>query len=326
MAQTGTETFPVTTNDVYNLVETLAIQNIRSVKSTNRIEDGLFFYDVENGTVIEEAVVEFAEAQAYDKNAFQLTPNDPVVNPKYFNNWEGKQYSTTVRKDDIRKILANKGVGVEDVVSTILETLTQGEGYTDFINSRNLIFNTSVKDYSTILGGTPKTIKGAIYAARDMYNHLKACNEDLTTPAYKSSTPEADIRIAITTKLLNLMDVAELAHVFNLSKVELFGTLVIIDVDDLEDKTNWYKIVVYDRKAMGRGRRLYDYTQDISAPGRYTNHYLTTDYAYFYNQLFKAAYIDCTAAANTAIADLITPNAGPSANTKSADETAVNSK
>ena len=92
----GSENFPVHINDVYGLIETIASQNIRSVKSTNKIEDGLYYYDVENGTVIEEAVIEMAKGQAFDKNAYSFAPTDPIVHPLYFNNWEASQYATTV--------------------------------------------------------------------------------------------------------------------------------------------------------------------------------------------------------------------------------------
>lgn len=301
----GSENFPVNINDVYGLIETIASQNIRSVKSTNKIQDGLFYYDVENGTVIEEAVFEMAKGQAFDKNAYSFAPTDPVVHPLYFNNWEASQYATTVRRNDIRKIIANKGVGIEEVISTILDTLTQGEGYDDFKKSRNLILNAPCKNYRAILGGVPKTMRGVIYAARDMYNHVKSDNADLTSEEYVSSVPESDIRVAITSKLLNLVDVGELAHVFNLSKEELFGKLVVVDVDDLPKSAAWYKIVVYDRKAMGRGRRLFEYSQDVSGKGLFTNHYLTDEMAFFYNGLFKACWLDCSKAAESALADLV---------------------
>lgn len=302
----GSDQFPVNINDVYNLIETIAYQQIRALRSTNRIVDGFFDYDVDNGKVIEESVIAMAKAQAFNKNDFAFTPNDPDVYVRYFNNFEPVQFEATIRRDDIRAVLANKGVGLDAVVGEILETLTQGEGYDDFKKMRNALFTANVTDYNTtVLGGNPATMKGVLYAIRDAYNHLISTNADLTAEAYDSGTPEKDIRIAITPKLLNLIDVVELANVFNLEKEELFGRLVIVDVDDLADQANWYKVVVYDRKAFGRATRIYDYTQDISGRGRFTNHYLTTERAYFHNGLFKAARIDATAAATAARATLI---------------------
>lgn len=301
----GSAEFPANANDVYGLIETIASQNIRGLKSANKIVDGLFDYDVENGKVIEEAVIEMAEAQAFDKTDFSLQPKDPVVKPRYFNNWEAKQFQTTVRRDDIRAIIANKGVGLEDVVAEILDSLSQGEGNEDFIASRNLIYNAGFKNYRSILGGVPSSMKGVIYALRDMYRHLISNNSDLTLHNYVSATPEEDVRIALSPKLLNLIDVVELANIFNLSKEELFGKLVIVDVDDLSDHTYDGFAFVYDRKALGRATRIYDYTQDISGKARFSNHFLTVDRAYFHNGLFKGAYLDCSEAMEDAKGDIV---------------------
>lgn len=302
----GSDNFPVNINDVYGLIETIASQNIRAVKSTNRIVDGFFDYDVENGKVIEESVIEMAKAQVFDKDDFAFTPADPKVYVRYFNNFEPVQFETTVRRDDIRAILANKGVGLDAVVGEILETLTQGEGFDDFKKMRNALFTATVANYNTaVLNGNPANMKGVIYAIRDAYNHLVATNKDLTAEEFDSGTPEADIRIAITPKLLNLIDVVELANVFNLEKEELFGKLVIVPTDDLANRANDYKVMVYDRKAFGRATRVYDYTQDISGRARFTNHYLTVERAYFHNGLFKATRIDATAAATAARAEII---------------------
>lgn len=307
----GSANFPVNANDVYGLIETIASQNIRALRSTNRIVDGFFEYDVENGKVIEEAVIAMAKAQAFNKNDFSFTPKDPELYVRYFNNFDPVQFETTIRRDDIRAILANKGVGLDAVVGEILETLTQGEGYDDFKKMRNVIFSANIANYNNlVLNGDPANMKGVLYAIRDAYNHLISTNNDLTAEAFDSATPEADVRIAITPKLLNLIDVVELANVFNLEKEELFGKLVIVDVDDLADPADFYKVVVYDRKAFGRATRVYDYTQDISGRARFTNHYLTVERAYFHNGLFKAARINAAAAAQNALGSIIKRSGG----------------
>ena len=79
----GSDTFPVNANDVYGLVETIATQNIRAVKSSNRIEDAFYDYVLENGTVIEEAIIAMAEKQAFVKTgAPDLSPKDPTLDVK----------------------------------------------------------------------------------------------------------------------------------------------------------------------------------------------------------------------------------------------------
>ena len=72
----GSDNFPVNINDVYGLIETIASQNIRALRSTNRIVDGFFDYDVENGKVIEEAVIAMAKAHSI-RTTFHLLPKIP---------------------------------------------------------------------------------------------------------------------------------------------------------------------------------------------------------------------------------------------------------
>lgn len=305
----GSDAFPNNVNDVLKLIETIASQRITAVNSANRLVDATFDYDVQNGRVVQEAVIEMAKSYAYDKNALDRAPQDPTVHVRYFDNYTERQFETTIRTDDIRKIIANKGQGVEDIVTQILATLTAGESNEDFENTRALILNEYVPDYAQILRGKPKNLKGVIYAARNMYNHLKSNNSDLTEGAgtenaFISATPAEDIRVAMTESLLNLIDVVELANIFNLTKEELFGVMVVIPDSDLPVEKK-YKVVVYDRKAMGKALFAYDFTQEFVAKGRFRNEYLTVSRAYFYNELFKACQLDCSEAANAALGELI---------------------
>lgn len=307
----GSDTFPVNVNDVYGLIETIAVQNIRAVKSSNRIEDGFYDYVVENGAVIEEAIVEMAEKQAFVKTGNpNLAPKDPTLDVKYFNNWEAKQFQTTIRRSDIRKIIADKGTGFDEVVSIILATLSEGEGYDDYKAMRDIIQDASIGyDASIAMFGDkhPKGMKGVIYAIREMYNALKATNLvglDQATGILQA-TPVEDIRIAISESVLNLIDVVELANVFNLSKEELFGKLVVVPYDA---DFNQYSVLVYDRKALGRGTRLFEYSQDVIGKGLYTNHYLTTERCYFYNGLFKALRLNIREAVNDGLDDVLEDN------------------
>lgn len=305
----GSDTFPTTYNEYMQAVETIASQNIRALVSANKIEDAFFEYDVPTGKVIEEAVIAMAEASDFSRTpAFVVA--DPKVYVKYFNNFEEKQFNVSVRRDDIRAVIA-KGNSPEQVAGAIMESQTQGEGSYDYKQGRNLIEKATFVDYSTILGSAqakkvPASMKGVIWALRDMYNALVAENDNLAgVSGLKQSTPANDIRIAIPTKVLNLIDVVELANTFNLTKEELFGKIVKLNVEDEADKTNWYKVYVYDRKALGRATRTFDYTQDIYGNARMSTHYLTTSRAYFHNGLYKGVKLDCTKACTAAEADLI---------------------
>ena len=307
----GSDTFPVNANDVYGLIETIAVQNIRAVKSSNRIEDAFYDYVVENGAVIEEAIVAMAEKQNFVKTgAPDLSPKDPLLDVKYFNNWEAKQFQTTIRRSDIRKIIADKGTGFDELVAIILATLSEGEGYDDYKAMRDIIQNEAVGyDASLAIFNDkhPKNMKGVVYAMREMYNALKATNLVGLDSVHGTlqATPVEDIRIAVSESVLNLIDMVELASVFNLSKEELFGKLVVIPFDVDYDVNH---ILVYDRKALGRGTRLFEYSQDVIGKGLYTNHYLTTERCYFYNGLFKALKLDIHEALASGLSEVLEDN------------------
>ena len=303
----GSATFPATANAFLDAVETIAQQNIRAVESTNLIEDAFYEYEVDDGKVIEEAIIEMAEAQAFVPTAEgaqpDLSPLDPKLHIKYFNKWEEKQFKTTLRRDEIRAIIA-RGESAEAVASRIMGTLTSGEGDYDYTQMRSVIEDATVgvNAVTDVLGNKkPKNMKGVMYAIRKMFNAIKATNQKGGVPC-KQGVPVEDIRIAISEDVLALIDMVELANVFNLSKEELFGKLVIIPFDADYDAS---KILVYDRKALGRGTRLFEYGQDILGLARYSNHGLTTSRAYFYNSLFKALALDVTDAVTSAEGEIM---------------------
>lgn len=318
----GADNFPANENGYYPFVETLAYQNIRAIKSVNRLEDAFYFIDLteDNGAVLETGLINKAECQAYNKDACDMSPLDPQAVARYFNNWKPCRYKTTIRRDDIRKILANKGQGVEDIVAEILDTLTQGKDSDEFKSGRSLILTTQVKDYTSFLGGTPANLKGIIYAIRDMYDTLRTDNTGLDETGWETHAPEDDIRIGISLKLLNLLDVGELASILNLSKVELLGKLVVIPVSDL-DKSLWYKVVVYDRKAFIHARRKMTMDNEKCANAEYWNYYLFIDDLWAYNPLFKAVSMDFADIAATELAKLITPTPEPGDDTGGGDDT-----
>lgn len=306
----GQETFPVTENAFYTAVETIARQEIRSVKSASRLDDAIYYYDLTEatGTVIEQAIIDKAKAQVFDPNNCKKVPFDPTVVVRYFADYETRQYYATLRRDEIRKIIANKGQSAEDVAAEILDTTTQGNSADEFKFERDLLQKTNVYDFSTILGGKPSSMKGVVFAMREMYNYLKGDNKEFTVLGFDSHTPESDIRIAVTERVMNLIDVTELANVLNLSKEELFGKLVVIPTTD-QQAPDLYKIIAYDRKAFARARRVYSLDPDECVSARFKNFILTVEDMYFYSPLFKATSLDITEAATAAFNGLITPNA-----------------
>lgn len=303
----GSSTFPSVANAFLTAVETIAVQNIREVVNTNLIEDAFYDYEVKDGKVIEEAIIAMAEAQSFvptpEGSQPDLSPLDPTLYVKYFNNFEEKQFKQTLRKDEIRAIIA-KGETADAVASRILGTLTSGEGDYDYAQMRAVIEDPTVgvNAVTDVLGNKkPTNMKGVMYAIRRMYNAVKATNTKGGVPT-KQGVPVADIRIAISEDVLALIDMTELANLFNLSKEEILGKVVRLPSDA---NYSGNRVGVYDRKALGRATRTYEYDQDILGLARYSNHGLTTSRAYFYNALFKFLYLDISDAVASAEAEIM---------------------
>lgn len=303
----GSATFPVVANEFLTNVETIAVQNIREVINTNLIEDAFYDYEVKEGKVINEAIIEMAEAQAFiptpEGTQPDLSPLDPTLHVKYFNNFVVNQFKQTLRKDEIESIIA-RGETPEAVASRILGTLTSGEGKYDYRQMRAVLEDATVgvNAVTDVLGNKkPTNMKGVMYAIRKMYNAVKATNSKGGVPC-EQGVPVGDIRIAISEDVLALIDMTELANLFNLSKEEILGKVVRLP-SDVNYSGN--RVCVYDRKALGRATKTYEYGQDILSLARYSNHALTTSRAYFYNSLFKFEYLDITDAVNNAEAEIM---------------------
>lgn len=308
----GSANFPATPNTFLTAVETIAQQNVRAVESTNKIEDAFYEYEVKDGKVIEEAIIEMASRQAFTPTPQgvqpDLSPLDPKLYIRYFNNFEENQFKVSKRPDEIRAVIA-KGMTAEKLASEILDTLTAGEGDYDYSQMRAVIEDTTTPvgiDASGALfnNTSPTNAKGIMYAIRAMFNAIKATNTIGlgVGVAPKQGVPVEDIRIAISEDVLALIDMVELASLFNLSKEEIYGKVVRLPYDSAYSGN---RVLVYDRKALGRATRTYEYGQDNLQLARYTNFGLTTSRAYFYNPLFKCLSLDVTAAVTAEKATLL---------------------
>lgn len=307
----GSNTFPTTANAFLAAVETIARQNIRAVVSTNKIEDAFYEYEVKDGKVIEEAVIAMAQRQAFVPTAVgvqpDLSPLDPALYIRYFNNFEENQWKVTKRPDEIRAVIA-RGMSAEELSAEIVATLTAGEGDYDYGQMRAIIedsVNVGVDASAALFNnGVPQNAKGIMFAIRRMFNAIKATNTiglgvGIST---KQGVPVEDIRIAISEDKLALIDMVELASLFNLSKEEIYGKVVMLPTDS---NYSGNRVLVYDRKALGRATRAFEYGQDDLQLARYTNFGLTTSRAYFYNPLFKCLSLDITTAATAEEGQLI---------------------
>lgn len=301
----GSQNFPQNDNDVLELIEKIALQENKALKSANQFREGLRQVKVQDGKVLEQSVIKMAESRIFDKNATSREPLDPTLAVTYHNNFAKRQYQTTIRKSDIRSVIANKGLGVNEMTANILATLSEGADAEEYEKSINLIYTANIIDFATITGKKPKNMKGVLYMIRKAYNSLKHNNSNLTTAhQFKSATPVSDIRIAMSTDVSNLIDVTELADILNLEKEQLFGKINLFDTS-YDDKLNKYMIFVYDINAFGRAERDDHFETERVARGEFDNAYKSVDDAFYHCGLFKAVKFDVTDAGTTAEAEIL---------------------
>lgn len=305
----GADEVPVKYNACMKAVETIAKQDIRNVQSTNKIADAFYEYEVKNGKIIEEGLIHMAKGEDFngvaDGDQPDLSPKDPVVSLRYFNNFKARKYKTTTRETEIMAINANAGETNGEIASAIISTLTEGEGFDDYTKERNALENGNFGvDASTdLLGGThPTDSKGIMIAVRRMFTAIRGTNtKGLKASEFEEGAelPEQgvrseDIRVAMSEDVLALIDMTELANLFNLEKEQLMGKLVKLPYDP---NYSGNRICVYDRKALGRATRVIRYGQkNFEDTDLYTLHTLITERAYFYNPLFKAYTLDVSVA------------------------------
>ena len=305
MAKVSTPNYSPTENAFFDSVNKFAEQYIYGVESADEFESDFPTVEVDTGTDIELSVFEAAKKQAFDPTGAQIfANNEPDEHSEYFlaTDWEHETFPVTWRRDEARKV-ALSGAKAEDIAAKVIDTTTQGEGYWTFDETLNLFKNeTFFKDYSAIAGRAPTNMKGVLYMLRDMYNHAIGKNSDMSNVTYESKVRPEDVRVVVPYSLLNLIDVKELAEVFNKENIDILGK--IVKLDDSANPSMKYTAFVLDRKAVRRFRRLYELGMDKNDSGRFINYTLHSERLFGLCNLFKAAKIDCTAAADSALAEI----------------------
>lgn len=306
---TGSETYPVTANAFYTAVETLVYQGIKAAKSSNQITNAFYQYPADdNGKVIEEMIIEMAKAKAFvpTPNGAQpdLSPLDPKIHVKYFNNFDPKTFKVSRRDDEIRKVIM-KGESPESFASKIVDSLTNGEA-NDEEKTEALLFNkTYFTDFKTDLGGVPLNMKGVLYAIREMASAIHSTNAKGGVPCDMAVDLD-DIRIAIPSDIKSIIDYTELANTFNMSVEEIKGHVV-----ELPSRANvtWPDngtcVYVYDIHHLGKAVRKRNYAQEHFPTLEYANFVLNTDKCYLVNGLAKGLFLDVSKAVTAAKAEMI---------------------
>lgn len=280
----------------YALVEKMAKSVILNVQSSNKLD----WFDkgkIANGTTIEQAIVNLATGSDWVSETQSGTnvdaPNYPSVTVKYFNEWNGRQFKTTVSEDQLRKVLMSGG-DEGDVAQKIVSTLTEGENFEDYKNCKGLLLDgiqgatPNIKKYGTTAVAVGTAL---IKAIQDIVAEMQFVNTSYCASGIQTRTPFERIRMIMPYKIYNALNVDVLASIFNLEKAKLLERITLIDEGS--------KVFIVDEFGLIKYTRLYKATSRYVEDGLYTNYWLTVDRMYGTSPLFKMCYIETDTNGNT---------------------------
>lgn len=246
----------------------------------------------ENGTTLEQSVIELAEAYDFDGTAVDVfAQSNPSVIAFMFSDWTDKQYEATVKKLDIMGIL-NNDKSVEDVSTKIVSSLTEGEYFEDYNTLKSLLLfskDTSACPNYITKAGDVSTGASLLETIRNVIDEMKFTNNlyyGHDVPL-KSRARGENIVVLLPLKVKNRLDVQTLAYVYQLQKDEIVAEIHTIDTTD-------NIVYVFDKNAYGSRTRLRELTSQRNEKALSENFWLTTSRLYYYSPIFKATYIDAS--------------------------------
>ena len=296
----GSNYTPNTEQELGNMICKIAMQIIRNAEGYNPLEK-FKKRPPENGDTIEQAIVEMASAEAYDKDgAAALTRKDPSIAVRYFKEWTRRKFQTTVDENKMSKVLLN-GKGVGEIASKVVNSCGQGNIDEDFAQMKAVLkwgrqdqTGKVLKLFDTI----PATLDGKIdyknflIAVKDTVKGMKFSNAKFNTAQLKRKTREEDIYIFMPYELLDRVDVDELAGVFNLDKAELKNRIIEIDTEEEEiSNLDSYVVYIVDQNCLMFYNRLYKMLTQLNADGDFWNYFLHSEDMYGISPLFDCGYI-----------------------------------
>ena len=290
---------PNSIEDLGSMLGKVAYQIIREVSA----EDKLAIFNkmpVDNGDTIEQVVVKLADAQAYDKTgAGALSRKTPSISVRYFNDWTRNKFETTVDVSLIRKVLLT-GKGSSDLSTKIVGVLGESDKYEKYTQMKNLFkwgrqdqSGKVLKLYDTVAYGTNAIdYKAVLQSLKNVVAGMQYVNTSFNTASINRKTNASDIVILMPYKLKNMLDVEELAGVFNLDKAEIRSKIIEIDTDtETIGGKDTFAIYVVDKNAILSFTRLYEMADQKNADGLFWNYFLHTERMYAISPLFDCGYI-----------------------------------
>lgn len=293
----GSATYTADYSQNYAMIEKIAKQVILGVQSTNKlqwIDKGKIIH----GVAIEQAVVELAEgydwvAETQDGSNLNA-PKYPEIAVRYFKEWNGRQFKTTVSETQIEKVILANGTDA-DIAQKVVSSLTEGEGDEDYVYSKGLLLDGIQGGNIIAYGGATPTVVPVsldlITTIKNIADEFGFVNTSYVNANYRTRTPFERLHLIMPYQVFNKLNVEYLASLFNLEKAQLLEKITLIDEGT--------KVFIVDEFGLIKHTRVYKMTSKYIEDGLYSNYWLTVDRMYATSGLFKMAYIETSAEGDT---------------------------
>lgn len=280
-----------------DMIGKLAKSIIRGVQAKNP----LAVFDkgrINNGDTIENVVIGLLESSGYSDATPLANQGKGNIVAEYYKDWLYKRYSVTIKPDDLRKIRPEYAEDdVASLTSRIVGSLDQSAEHEHFIAFKEMLkwgatsgsygeSGTALVNVGSVDLVDGKTdYKAILKKIKDVVDGMSFVNGNYNSAQFVKSTLKEDIYIVMPYTIKNAIDVDELSGVFNLSKAEIEGKIIVTD------STDKY-IYIVDKNAILSFTRMYEVKTQENAQGNFYNYFLHTDRLMAISPLFDGCFFE----------------------------------
>lgn len=271
-------------NDYYEGIDKIFRSDIVVAEGRNTL-DGFYKGEAVNGKIKEDLFIEMASPYSFTKDDTQYVfkGNDAGIHFVYYGDWNYEQSNKELFDFKVREML-NNGQSVEDIATGVVASLRNGDNDKIFTDLKGLLA-TAKAEMTPYEDATPSTLEDLLLAIRNAISDFEFANNTYCT--YKHRTLKDNIRIIISAKLVNQIDVVKLANTLNIERAEMDALFWKVDTTD-------NVVYIVDKNAIGYfTKNTRGYTQRWEQL-RKTIYYYDNDKLFYYSPLFKATYLTYT--------------------------------
>ena len=268
-------------NDVYQGIDKILRSDIYTAEGRNTL-DGFYKGEAVNGKIKEELFIEMASPYTFvrDNTDYVFKGNDAGIHFLYFNDWNYEQSNKELFDYKVREMLDN-GRSIDEIASALVVSLRNGDSNKIYKDLKGLLAEAKeqITPYEV---AEVSTLDDLLLQIRNAISDFEFSND--TYCAYEHRTLKDNIRIIISAKLVNSIDVVKLANTLNIERAEMDALFWKVDTTD-------NVIYIVDKNAMGYfTKNTRGYTKRLEEL-RKSIYYYDNDKLFYYSPLFKATYI-----------------------------------